>query len=77
VSHEDFTAFAAKVVRLVLDPPGGSGQPIDRTAERQAEGTWMIKDVVLAQAGIWSVRVFVITQSGETIVLDAPIVIER
>lgn len=77
VSHEDFTAFAAKSVRFVLDPPGGSGQPIDRTAEQRANGTWTVKDVLLAQAGIWTVRVFVITQSAETIVLDAPIVIER
>jgi len=31
----------------------------------------------LPQPGIWTLRVLVITQSGKTIVLDAPIVIER
>jgi hypothetical protein len=31
----------------------------------------------LTQPGIWTVQVIVIAQSGETIVLDAPIVIDR
>jgi putative copper export protein len=76
VSREDFTAFAAKEVRLLLDPPTESGIPLDRTAEQQADGSWTIKEIALAQPGIWTVRVLVIAQSGETIVLDAPIVIE-
>lgn len=77
VSREDFTIFPARDVRLNLDPPSASGKSIDRPAEPQADGTWTIKDVALASPGIWTVRVFVIAQSGETIVLDAPIVIER
>jgi len=76
VSREDFTAFAAKEVRLLLDPPAESGIPLDRAAEQQTDGSWTIKEIALAQPGIWSVRVLVIVQSGETIVLDAPIVIE-
>ena len=76
VSREDFTAFAAKEVRLLLDPPAGSGIPLDRAAEQQTDGSWTIKEIALAQPGIWTVRVLVIAQSGETIVLDAPIVIE-
>jgi putative copper resistance protein D len=76
VSREDFTAFAAKEVRLLLDPPAGSGIPLDRAAEQQADGSWTIKEIALVQPGIWTVRVLVIAQSGETIVLDAPIVIE-
>jgi len=77
VSREDFTTFAAKDVRLILDPPAGSGASVDTTAERQPNGTWTIEGVALVQPGIWTVRVIVIAQSGETIVLDAPIVIER
>jgi putative copper export protein len=77
VSREDFTTFAAKEVRVVLDPPAASGASLDRDARRQPEGTWTINDIALAPPGIWTVRVIVIGQSGETIVLDAPIVIER
>jgi copper transport protein len=77
VSREDFTTFAAKDVRVVLDPPAASGGSLDRDAKRQPDGTWTINDIALAPPGIWTVRVIVIAQSGETIVLDAPIVIER
>ena len=77
VSREDFTAFAAKDVRLALDPPAASGNSLDRDAKKQPDGTWTVNDIALAQPGIWAVRVIVIGQSGETIVLDAPIVIER
>lgn len=77
VSREDFTTFAAKGVRVVLDPPAASGDSLHRDAKRQPDGTWTINDITLAPPGIWTVRVIVIAQSGETIVLDAPIVIAR
>lgn len=77
VSREDFTTFAAKDVRLVLDPPAASGKSFDFIAKQQPDGTWAVSDVALAQSGLWTVRVIVIAQSGETIVLDAPIVIDR
>jgi len=80
VSREDFTTFAAKEVRLVLDPPSALGNladSVNSVATRQPDETWAIDDVALAQPGIWTVRVIVIAQSGETIVLDAPIVIDR
>lgn len=80
VSREDFTTFAAKDVRLILDPPTASRRllnSLDRNAKQQPDGTWTVTDVALAQPGIWTVRVLIIAQSGETIVLDAPIVIER
>jgi hypothetical protein len=77
VSHEDFSLFAAKAVRLAMDPPADSGKSIDLDARLHADGTWTVSDIPLAQPGIWTVRVIVISQSGETIVLDAPIVIDR
>jgi putative copper export protein len=77
VSREDFTAFAAKQVRLELDPPGAAGRPLERDAELAPDGTWLVKNVLLTAPGIWGVRVNVIAQSGKTILLDAPVVIER
>jgi putative copper resistance protein D len=80
VSREDFTTFAAKDVHLVLDPPAAAGNQLnsfDHNAKQQPNGAWIVTDVALAQPGIWTVRVIVITQLGETIVLDAPIVIDR
>jgi copper transport protein len=77
VWREDFTTFAATNVRVVLDPPSASGGSLNRDARRQPDGTWTINDITLAPPGIWTVRVIVVAQSGETIVLDAPIVIER
>jgi putative copper resistance protein D len=77
VSREDFTTFAAKDIRVVLDPPAASGDSLDRYAKRQPDGTWTINGLTLVPPGIWTIRVIVIAQSGEAIVLDAPIVIER
>jgi len=77
VSREDFSIFAAKDVRLTLDPPAGTGAAVDRQADRRPDGIWAINDIVLQQPGIWTVRVIIIDQSGEEIALDAPIVIMR
>ena len=77
VSREDFTTFAAKDVRLILDPPAASGKSIDLDAKQQTDGTWMVDNIPLGQPGTWTVRVIVIAQSGETIVLDTSIVIDR
>ena len=77
VSREDFSVFAAKELRLALDPPTTSGKPVEYVAKQQADGTWTINDIALEQPGVWTIRVIVIARSGETIVLDAPIVIER
>lgn len=38
VSREDFTTFAAKDVRVVLDPPAASGDSLDRDTKRQPDG---------------------------------------
>jgi hypothetical protein len=50
---------------------------VNSLAKQQPDGTWTVNDITLARPGIWTVRVTVIAQSGETIVLDAPIVIEH
>ena len=77
VSREDFSLFPAKDVRLALDPPAAGGQTVERTAVEQPDGTWLVNGITLPQSGIWTTRVIVQTYRGETIVLDAPIVIER
>jgi len=77
VSREDFSTYPAKDVRLALDPPAAGGQTVERTATKQADGTWLIDGVTLAKSGIWTTRVIVQPNRGEPIVLDAPIVIER
>jgi len=76
VSREDLSPYAAKDVRLALDPPGGSGQTIERSAVEQPDGTWWVNDVTIASPGIWMVRVLVQPSQGDAVLLDAPIVIE-
>jgi len=76
VSREDLSPYAAKDVHLALDPPGGSGQTIERNAVEQPDGTWWVNDVTIASPGIWTVRVLVQPSQGDAVLLDAPIVIE-
>jgi len=77
VSREDFSIYPAKVVRLALEPPGQPGEQIEYPAVQRPDGTWTVNDLTLARSGNWIVRVIVIERSGETIVLEAPIAIER
>jgi hypothetical protein len=77
VSREDFSQFAAKDVRLTLEPPKPGTQSAEELMTEQADGTWQANGIELSQAGIWTVRVRVTTGRGKSIVLDAPIVIER
>ena len=76
VSREDLSPYAAKDVRVALDPPGGRGQTLERGAAEQPDGTWLVNDVTLASPGIWTVRIVVQPGQGDAVVLDAPIVIE-
>ena len=77
VSREDFSRFPAKDVRLTLEPPKSGPQPIEELMTEQTDGTWQANGIELSQAGIWTIRVVVTTRRGKSIVLDAPIVIER
>jgi putative copper resistance protein D len=77
VSREDFSDFAAKEVRLSLDPPGGNQKTVERVALRMPDGTWTTDRLEIGQAGIWTLRVIVTSGAGKPIVLDAPVVIDR
>jgi copper resistance protein D len=77
VEREDFTEFPVKDVRLALDPPVASLKPLERAAEHMADGTWMVDRLEIAQSGIWTVRVIVVSGAGKSIVLDAPVMIDR
>jgi hypothetical protein len=70
-------SFPAKDVRLTLEPPSRGNHPLERDAVEQADGTWLVNDVLLAEPGTWTVRVYVRPDHGDRIPLDAPIVIER
>ena len=76
VSREDFSPYPAKAVKLSLEPPKPAGGGIDRMAVEH-DGAWSVNDFVLDHPGNWTVRVTIIKRSGETIMLDAPVVIER
>jgi len=77
VSREDFSDFAAKEVRLALDPPGAGLKTVERSTVRMADGTWQADDIALAKPGVWTARVIVVPDAGAPIVLDAPIVITQ
>lgn len=77
VSREDFPDFAAKEVRIALDPPASGLRAGEHATRRMLDGTWQADDIDIPQSGIWTVRVIVTPVTGQPIVLDAPIVLER
>lgn len=74
--REDGMEFAAKEVRLALDPQIARTQPIELPAIHQSDGSWKVQRLEIKQPGIWTVRVIVIPNSGPPLTLDAPVVIE-
>ena len=77
VMREDFTVFPVKEVRLRLEPPTPTSPALERDALELGDGTWQISGMTIPEPGIWTVKVTITPQPGETILLDAPIVIER
>ena len=77
VMREDLSLFPVKEVRLRLEPPTLSNLALERNAIELADGTWQVSGISITEPGIWTVKVIVTPQPGETILLDAPIVIER
>jgi len=77
VLREDFSGFAAKEVRLALEPPTAGSRPVEEVMTEQADGSWRTNGVVFSEPGVWAIRVIVTTRQGKRTVLDAPIVIER
>jgi len=75
--REDLSTFPAKDVRLALEPPERTGQPLQQPAVEQADGSWVVNDILLTEPGIWTVRVFITPVRGDAVPLDGPIVIER
>jgi copper resistance protein D len=76
LSREDFTPFSATAVRLALDPGNAGGPAVGRAAEFTADGTWVITELNIPAAGIWTARIIIDAGAGP-IVLDAPIVITQ
>lgn len=74
--REDYAVFAAKIVRLVLDPEAAGVQRVEHETRRMDNGTWQTDSIEIPQRGIWRVRVFVSPELGTPIELDARIVIE-
>ena len=77
VMREDFTVFPVKDVRLRLEPPSPSHPTLEREAVGLGDGLWQVSEITIPEPGIWMVKVTITPQPGETILLDAPIVIER
>ncbi len=77
LSHEDSSDFTAKTVTFALDPSVAGLHTVERTAVHRLDGTWQTENIEIPQPGIWTVRVIVAPVTGNPIVLDAPIVIER
>jgi putative copper resistance protein D len=77
VSRDDFSDIAVKEVRLALEPPTAGAETVERAAMRLPDGSWTIDRLEIGQPGIWTVRVIVTPAAGKSIMLDAPVVIDR
>ena len=77
VMREDFTSFPVKEVHLRLEPPTAGHPALERDAAELGDGLWQVSGITVPEPGIWMVKVTVTPQPGQTILLDAPIVIER
>ncbi len=77
VMREDLAVFPVKAVHLRLEPPSPTHPALEREGTDLGDGLWQVNGFTIPEPGIWTVKVTVTPQPGETVLLDAPIVIER
>jgi hypothetical protein len=64
-------------ITLLLTPPATGAAAISRAARRLPDWAWQVDGLEIGLAGIWVVKLTIDAGTGEPIVLDAPIVIDR
>jgi copper transport protein len=57
----DGNLLAAKQAKLILSPPRGAIEPLERQASRGADGYWHVDDVPISVAGRWRLRIDAVT----------------
>ena len=57
----DGTLLDAREATLILTPPGGGTPPLQRKANRGADGYWHVADVPMPNPGRWHVRIVAVT----------------
>jgi copper transport protein len=66
----DASPLQAKEVSLFLSLPEKGIEPMERKAERGADGIWTIRDVPIPFAGLWRVRVDALVSDFEIVTLE-------
>ena len=66
----DASPLQAKEVSLFLSLPEKGIEPMERRAERGADGIWTIRDVPIPFAGLWRVRVDALVTDFEKVTLE-------
>jgi putative copper resistance protein D len=74
--HEDYRPYAADRVRLTLEPKAAGVLRVVRDAVQAADGTWIVDNLRIRSGGDWIARI-TIERGGETLVLDAPLVLAQ
>ena len=59
--------LTAKEVRLMVANSAASIEPIERQADQQPDGTWLIKDLTLPMAGRWKIDVEILVGDFESV----------
>jgi copper transport protein len=71
----DATPLQAKEVSLFLSLPEKGIEPIQRKAEQDADGIWIIRGVPIPFAGLWRVRVDALVNDFEMVTLEEELVV--
>jgi copper transport protein len=66
----DASPLQAKEVSLFLSLPEKGIEPMERKAERGADGIWTIRDVPIPFAGLWRIRVDALVTDFEMVTLE-------
>lgn len=66
----DASPLQAKEVSLFLSLPEKGIEPMERKAERGADGIWTIRDVPIPFAGLWRIRVDALVTDFEKVTLE-------
>ncbi len=77
VLDRDFQPLSAKEVTLVLASPGSGIESIRRQAVPTGESTWRVDNLNIPVAGPWNLRVEVLVNDFEKVMLEATVELPR
>ena len=73
----EFGPLDAREVQLALSKPDSGIEPVRRPAEKDADGVWRVRGLLVPRPGRWTVRIDVLVSDFEKVTLEDSVEFRR